>query len=73
MGDYFELFKNNTDKLEDLWLQLLDFLKLKNTNLHTVFKATHYQTYIEKVIKHSVIRKIISEASRWKNKPGASD
>ncbi len=30
VGDYFELFKNNTNKLEDLWLQLLDFLKLKN-------------------------------------------
>jgi len=28
VGDYFELFKNNTNKLEDLWLQLLDYLKL---------------------------------------------
>lgn len=26
VGDYFELFKNNTNKLEDLWLQLLDYL-----------------------------------------------
>ena len=32
VGDYFDLFKKNTDKLEDLWLQLLDFLKLTNTN-----------------------------------------
>jgi len=30
VGDYFELFKNNTNKLEEVWLQLLEFLQLKN-------------------------------------------
>ena len=59
--------------MEDLWLQLLDFLKLKNTNQYTVFKKTHYSTYILKVIKHNVIKKIIGEASKWVNTPGASD
>jgi len=55
VGDYFELFKNNTNKLEDLWLQLLDFLKLKNPKPYTVFKHTHYSVYIRKVIKFNVI------------------
>ena len=32
VGDYFDLFKNNTDKLEALWLQLLDFVAVRNTN-----------------------------------------
>lgn len=26
IGEYFELFRTHTDLLEDLWLQLLDFL-----------------------------------------------
>ena len=32
VGDYFDLFKNNTDKLEDLWLQLLDYVKVQNNS-----------------------------------------
>ena len=73
VGDYFELFKNNTNKLEDLWLQLLDFLKLKNHSQFTVFKRTHYSTYIRKVIKFNVIQKITEEASKWVNTAWASE
>ena len=32
VGDYFDLFKNNTDKLEALWLQLLEYVSVQNTN-----------------------------------------
>ena len=32
VGDYFDLFKNNTDKLEALWLQLLEYVEVRNTN-----------------------------------------
>ena len=32
VGDYFDLFKNNTEKLEALWLQLLEFINIPNTN-----------------------------------------
>lgn len=32
VGDYFDLFKNNTDKLEALWLQLLKFVDVPNSN-----------------------------------------
>jgi hypothetical protein len=30
VGDYFELFKNNTNKLEEVWLQLLEYLQVPN-------------------------------------------
>lgn len=73
VGDYFELFKNNTNKLEDLWLYLLDFLGLKNHSQYTVFKQTHYQTYIQKVIKFNVIQKIIEEATKWVGTSDASE
>ena len=72
VGDYFDLFKNNTDKLEDLWLQLLDYVKVKNTSQYRIFKQTHYQIYIRKVIKNNVIQKIIEEASRWVGTTNAS-
>lgn len=72
VGDYFDLFKNNTDKLEDLWLQLLDFVKVKNTFQYRIFKSMHYTIYIKKVIKNSVLRTIIDEASRWVNTEYAS-
>ena len=72
VGDYFDLFKNNTDKLEDLWLQLLDFVKVKNTNQCRIFKEMHYSIYIKKVIKNDVISKIIEEATRWVNTDYAS-
>ena len=52
VGDYFDLFKNNTDKLEDLWLQLLDYVKVKNNSQYRIFKQTHYSIYIKKVIKN---------------------
>lgn len=51
VGDYFELFKNNTNKLEDIWLQLLDYLKLKNHLENQVFKRIHYSTYVRNVIE----------------------
>ena len=38
VGDYFDLFKNNTDKLEDLWLQLLDYVKVDNTYKTKIFR-----------------------------------
>ncbi len=73
VGDYFELFKNNTNKLEDLWLQLLDYLKLKNPKPYTVFKHAHYSVYIRKVIKFNVIQKICEEAQKWVGTDKASE
>ena len=67
------MFKNNTNKLEDLWLQLLDFLELKNHSAFTIFKCVHYSTYIKKVIKDDYIQKIIEEAKKWANTSNASE
>jgi len=67
VSDYFDLFRNNTDRLEDLWMQLLEFLNLPNPNEHTVFRQMHYSTYIRVVIKNEEIKAIIEEAQRWKD------
>ena len=72
VGDYFDLFKNNTDKLEDLWLQLLDYVKVQNNSQYRIFKQIHYSIYIKKVIRNQVIQKIIEEASKWVGTPSGS-
>jgi len=65
VGDYFDLFKNNTDKLEALWLQLLEYLNLKNSNACRIFRSMHYTIYVKTVIKNRIISAIINEAKRW--------
>ena len=55
VGDYFDLFKNNTDKLEALWLQLLDYLNVRNSNQCRIFRRMHYTIYINTVIKNKII------------------
>ena len=72
VGDYFDLFKNNTDKLEALWLQLLDFVDVRNINQCRIFRRMHYTIYIDTVIKNKTIEAIIGEASRWKGTQHAS-
>jgi hypothetical protein len=72
VGDYFDLFKNNTDKLEALWLQLLEYVDVSNTNQCRIFRRMHYTVYIRTVIKNKTIMAIIKEAQRWNNTPHAS-
>lgn len=72
VGDYFDLFKNNTDKLEALWLQLLEYVDVSNTNQCRIFRQMHYSIYIKIVIKNKTIMAIIKEAQRWNNTPHAS-
>ena len=59
VGDYFDLFKNNTEKLEALWLQLLEFINIPNTNQCRIFRSMHYSIYIWIVIKNPTIAVII--------------
>ena len=59
VGDYFDLFKNNTEKLEALWLQLLEFINIPNTNQCRIFRSMHYSIYIRIVIKNPTIAVII--------------
>ena len=65
VGDYFDLFKNNTDKLKALWLQLLDFLNVRNSNQYRIFRNMHYTIYVNTVIKNMTITAIIQEAKKW--------
>ncbi len=53
--DYFELFKKNTDKLEDLFLQLLETLKLDTPTAITNFDALHHFHFSEIVVKNVYI------------------
>ncbi len=72
VGDYFDLFKNNTDKLEALWLQLLKFVDVPNSNQYRIFRRMHYSIYINAVIKNRTISAIIKEASRVNGSSNAS-
>ena len=38
IGDYFDLFKTNTNRLECLWLQLLNYFGLKPPQNNTIFR-----------------------------------
>lgn len=38
IGDYFELFKTNTTRLEGLWLQLLNYFGLRPAQDTTIFR-----------------------------------
>jgi hypothetical protein len=38
IGDYFDLFKTNTQRLECLWLQLLSNFGLKPDQENTIFR-----------------------------------
>ncbi len=42
VSDYFELFRKNTDKLEDLFLQLLEHLGLDTPTAITQFESLHH-------------------------------
>lgn len=72
MGDYFELFKKNTDRLEDLFLQLLDILKLDPPE-QTQFNQIHYHSYTKFVIKNPHLDKIIKEGAKYKQSEYSSD
>lgn len=72
VGDYFDLFKNNTDKLEALWLQLLDFVEVPNSNQCRIFRRMHYSIYIRTVIRNKTITAIIKEAQQWNGTAHAS-
>ena len=38
IGDYFDLFKTNTTRLECLWLQLLNYFNLQTPQINTIFR-----------------------------------
>jgi len=40
--NYFELINQNSAKIEDIWLNMLEVLQLPRPNKYTVFKAVHH-------------------------------
>lgn len=65
VGDYFDLFRQNTLRLEDLWLQILEYLQLKPP-LQTIFSQIHYISYTKLVIRNPHIYELIKEASKYR-------
>lgn len=73
IGDYFDLFKTNTTRLECLWLQLLNFFGLKPPQVNTIFREQHFKNYKKIVINNKTLKLIIDEATKWRDTEHASD
>jgi len=73
IGDYFDLFKTNTSRLECLWLQLLSYFGLKPPQNNTIFREQHYKNYKKIVINNRTLKLIVDEASRWRGTQFASE
>ena len=54
--NYFELINQNSAKIEDLWLNMLEILQIPRPNKYTVFKAVHHQAFRNCVLKDPLIR-----------------
>jgi hypothetical protein len=59
IGEYFDLFRQNTDRLEDLFLQILENFQMKIPHTFTVFKEIHYEMYKKLVINNGMLKRII--------------
>lgn len=73
IGDYFDLFKSNTARLECLWLQLLNYFGLKPPQNITIFREQHYKIYKKIVINNRTLKLLVDEASRWRDTQHASE
>ena len=73
IGEYFELFKTHTELLEDMWLQILSYLKLNIPTPCTVFRKIHYQNYIKHVISNPQLKTLIEEGVQAYNQQLGSD
>lgn len=67
IGDYFDLFKTNTDRLEALWLQMLNFFGLKPPQECTIFREQHYKNYKKIVICNRTLKLLTDEASKYRS------
>ena len=56
-----------SDKIEDLWLNLLDLNGIENLNKYTVFRKVHYQGFRNVVLKDPLIAQVIREADSYKD------
>ena len=61
VGDYFDLFRANSDLLEDLWLQVLAQLKFRPPTRSCIIQCIHYELYNKHVILHPIINLLFKE------------
>ncbi|CDW73734.1 UNKNOWN [Stylonychia lemnae] len=73
IGEYFELFKNNTNLLEDMWLQILTFLNFNPSTQTTQFKKIHYTFYNKNVLQNPYIKTLINEGIEALDRKDGSD
>lgn len=73
IGDYFDLFKANTCRLEQLWLQMLKFFDLAPPQTNTIFREQHYKNYKKIVINNRTLKLLVDEASKWRDTEFASE
>ena len=66
LSDYFQNFKDTSDSVEMIWVQLLKFFKIPIPHTHTIFLQQHYTFYIDKVLNNRAISLIIDEAEKWR-------
>ena len=65
--NYFDMINQNSAKIEDLWLNMLEILQLPRPNKYTVFKAIHHQAFRNCVLKDPLIRQVISACEDYKD------
>ena len=54
--NYFELINQNSAKIEDIWLNILEVLQLPRPNKFTIIKSIHYQAFRNVILKDPLIR-----------------
>jgi len=67
LTQYFELLNLNSDKIEDLWLNLLEAVGLERPNQFTVFKAVHHQGFRNMILKDPLMQQIVREVDSFKD------
>lgn len=67
VAQYFEIVNMNTNKIEDLWLNLLEVLEINHSNEHTIFRQVHYKGYRNVILKDPLIAQIIKEVESYKD------
>lgn len=55
VAQYFDIVNINSDKVEDLWLNILDVIAVERPNKYTVFRQVHYQGFRNVILKDLLI------------------
>ena len=62
--DYFGMLNQCNNRIEDVWLMMLDLLKLRCHSQYLLFQRAHYQAYIKGVIKSEAFSAVYEEAKK---------